>query len=530
MSPALLQLYLEQAALLAVGALVLTAAWRWSTHSPRPSLSPPRWRRACLIVMAAAALLPLATRAIPRRSMERPRPGVAADRRPARPGRLAAWTAAPLSMPAPQYRWRFSSSDQAMARGLLLFVAGGTLLALARRAGQRRRLSAWLEVLPVMRRQGRVTIAVSDTATVPFAARAAGRAWVVVPADLLEDAGSLRLLLAHELQHHRQRDLQTSAVVDAVAAFFFWNPALWRWQRLLEEAQELSCDAAVVGRGRARPRDYAELLLRAAAPSARTRFLPAGVSAASGGGALLLRRRIAMLMTSDGTRASSRAWWAAAGCLVVLSAVAVAARSAVVEKKLEAADVSPLAEKLARHGVTAPVNDVVLAEVNRWVATPKERAFLREARRRLAEQRVMVDAALARHDVPSALAAVAIVESGFMNLGPKEGFQGAGVWQFIPETARHFGLHVDAARDERLDVERQTEAAARYLATLHKRFDDWPLALAGYNEGGRKVQSVIDQARTRDAWALMRSGHLGRYAATVVAAALVLEGDERLLD
>jgi hypothetical protein len=274
------------------------------------------------------------------------------------------------------------------------------------------------------------------------------------------------------------------------------------------------------------------VLLRAATLDDRHRFAPAGVSAAGGGSAAALRRRIGMLMTWDKDLAAARprgATVAGGLCVVLMAAAAVTAATAVVERTLGASEVARLAESLQRRGLAAPVNDLLLAEVNRWTATSKERAFLRDARRRLAAQRTMVEAALARHDVPAALAAVAVVESGFVNLEPKAGIQGAGVWQFIPDTARSFGLRVDAERDERLDVERQTDAAARYLAALHKRFDDWPLALAGYSEGGRKIETAIGQAGTRDAWELMRTGRIGRYAATVMAAAVVLEGDETLL-
>jgi len=526
--PLLLQIYIEQSALLAAGAMLFRAAWAWTSRRPRAA-GPRGWRDAGLGVVAAAIILPIATRVVPRgEEAGRPRrsgaPVVSSPAASAPPGH-APWRRSSL----PAYRLLLSSSQETAAEALLGLAAAGAALCLWMTGRRRRALRMALSALPVVRRRGRVTIAACDETPVPYAARVGGRAWVVVPTDRLDDAAGLRVLIAHELQHHRQRDLHVLAAVDHLRAAFFWNPAASAWARLMDELQEMACDAAVVGRGRARAREYAELLLAAARLDGRPRFVPRGATAVSGRSATVLTRRIAMVMAHGGSGRGTRGWVAGAACVALLAGGALVARSAVLATTVESSEVSRLTAKLGAAGLVVPVNDVVLAEVNRWLAAPKERAFLKESRRRLQEQRTMVDAAFARHQVPTALTAVAIVESGFRNLEQKPGFHGAGVWQFIPDTARQFGLVVEGTRDERLDVEKQTEAAARLLAELHRDLGDWPLALAAYSEGGRRVSTVIAEAKTRDAWELMRSGRLGRYAATVVAAALVLE-DERLLE
>ncbi len=92
--------------------------------------------------------------------------------------------------------------------------------------------------------------------------------------------------------------------------------------------------------------------------------------------------------------------------------------------------------------------------------------------------------------LPLELLAVPLVESGFnpSAMSPK----GArGLWQLMPETARRFGLRVDALLDERTDPLRSTVAAISYLKELYGSLGNWPLALAAYNAGFGKVAEAM---------------------------------------
>jgi membrane-bound lytic murein transglycosylase D len=72
------------------------------------------------------------------------------------------------------------------------------------------------------------------------------------------------------------------------------------------------------------------------------------------------------------------------------------------------------------------------------------------------------------------------------------------------DTARRFGLTVNSEIDDRLDVQKSTRAAARYLRTLHVQFDNWSLALAAYNAGEMVVRSAVLRNGSKDFTLLSR--------------------------
>ena len=98
--------------------------------------------------------------------------------------------------------------------------------------------------------------------------------------------------------------------------------------------------------------------------------------------------------------------------------------------------------------------------------------------------------------VPVELLLVGLVESGYEPAAVSPA-QAVGMWQFVPKTARRFGLLSDEG-DFRSDVLRSTRAAARYLRSLLDQFEDWQLALAAYNAGEDRVAEAIRQAGSRD--------------------------------
>lgn len=102
----------------------------------------------------------------------------------------------------------------------------------------------------------------------------------------------------------------------------------------------------------------------------------------------------------------------------------------------------------------------------------------------------MIISILIKHNLPIELAFIPAVESGYLN-GVKSAKGAAGIWQFVPHTARAFGLVVNKYVDERFDPIKSTYAAAKYLKYLYSIFGDWKLVLASYNAGHSKVITKV---------------------------------------
>lgn len=89
---------------------------------------------------------------------------------------------------------------------------------------------------------------------------------------------------------------------------------------------------------------------------------------------------------------------------------------------------------------------------------------------------------LEQNGLPKDLVYLAMIESGFNNRAVS--IDGAvGTWQFMPYTARQYGLIINDWVDERRDPIKATYAAARYLTDLYTQFGSWHLAAGAYNCG-----------------------------------------------
>ena len=113
----------------------------------------------------------------------------------------------------------------------------------------------------------------------------------------------------------------------------------------------------------------------------------------------------------------------------------------------------------------------------------------------------LMDVILTQHGLPRELKYLAVIES-YLKTNAVSWAGAVGPWQFMPSTARRFGLRVSQYIDERTDYYKSTHAAARYLTELFSIYNDWLLVIAAYNGGPGNVNSAIRRSSSRDFWTL----------------------------
>jgi len=118
--------------------------------------------------------------------------------------------------------------------------------------------------------------------------------------------------------------------------------------------------------------------------------------------------------------------------------------------------------------------------------------------------------------IPPDMLSLAFVESGFNPhaISPNDA---VGIWQLVDSTARRYNIRITPWVDERRDPDKSTQAAARYLADLYRRFKSWPLVLAAYNAGPGLVQRAMREQQTDDVWSLQLPAETQRLVANTLA-------------
>jgi membrane-bound lytic murein transglycosylase D len=134
------------------------------------------------------------------------------------------------------------------------------------------------------------------------------------------------------------------------------------------------------------------------------------------------------------------------------------------------------------------------ARVDSWIklfsTDPKVKSRFALWLDRKSEYEPMISTKLAERDMPQDLIYLAMIESGF-NPKAQSPAKAGGLWQFISETGKRYGLTVNKKVDERNQPEKATEAALSYLSDLHDRFGSWYLAAAAYNTGENRVGRIM---------------------------------------
>lgn len=386
----------------------------------------------------------------------------------------------------------------------------------------------------LFRKIGRVHIVFSENIRVPFSCKSFLRSWVVLPINFSEDPVQMKISILHEIQHHRQNDTQWIYFFQAMKALAGVNPALHQWFKIIFEIQEFKVDEALIDQGKVKRQEYARCLIEVAESVSQIEkplvcatglaFLPTRQE---------LTRRIEFMYKKNKTSRIALALMATL-ILTSMTAVALTTSKAIDSRYISMSDAQKMAN-FARTNSQFPItlNQEVLNQLNRYLGTGEGRDFLKESLIRMKAYQPMIEAKLTEYNAPLELLAVGIAESGFQNLpGSANKFSGAaGIWQFVVPTARVFGLRVDKTVDERLHVEKETDAAIRYLLSNKLMFNNsWELALLAYNAGEKAVRAQIDKSNSYDAWTLLKDGLKTDqdYLAKIMAVILIMKNPNSL--
>jgi len=128
----------------------------------------------------------------------------------------------------------------------------------------------------------------------------------------------------------------------------------------------------------------------------------------------------------------------------------------------------------------------------------------------------IIEPILRLYGIPEDFKYIPLLESGFDN-SVVSGRGAAGFWQFMPQTARDYGLKVNRGRDDRLNTRKATIAACKYIKELYEEFDSWTLAAAAYNCGSPRVQHAITRKNKGNYFLMSLNRETSSYVYKLVA-------------
>jgi len=155
-----------------------------------------------------------------------------------------------------------------------------------------------------------------------------------------------------------------------------------------------------------------------------------------------------------------------------------------------------------KHGYHEMQTDELQAKANKWFP--------------------VIEPILRLYGIPEDFKYIPLLESGFKNHA-RSPRGAAGIWQFMPGTAREFGLKVGHGKDERLNTRKSTIAACKYLKELYNEFDSWTLAAAAFNAGSIRVQKAINHKNKGNYFYMRLNRETGAYVYKLVAMKEVID-------
>jgi hypothetical protein len=136
-----------------------------------------------------------------------------------------------------------------------------------------------------------------------------------------------------------------------------------------------------------------------------------------------------------------------------------------------------------------------------------------------------IEKILKDQNVPEDFKYLAVIESNLSEVSSPVGAN--GFWQFMPFTAKEYGLEMNDEVDERMNLTKSTHAACAFIKNAHKIFGDWVNACASYNRGIGGVQSDMKWQKTEHYFDTDMNNETGRYVFRIMAMKLIMENPKR---
>ncbi|TKC12107.1 lytic transglycosylase domain-containing protein [Pedobacter polaris] len=145
--------------------------------------------------------------------------------------------------------------------------------------------------------------------------------------------------------------------------------------------------------------------------------------------------------------------------------------------------------------------------------------------RKAAEWFPIIEPILAAYGIPNDFKYMPLVESGLQSGTSPKG--AAGFWQFMPGTARMYGLKVNSKMDERKNLRKSTIAACKYIKELYGIFDSWTLVAAAYNVGDVHMKRQINKQNQDNYFKMKLNRETGGYVYKLISMKEILENPTR---
>lgn len=137
----------------------------------------------------------------------------------------------------------------------------------------------------------------------------------------------------------------------------------------------------------------------------------------------------------------------------------------------------------------------------------------------------IIEPILKEYGIPEDFKYTAVAESDFRNATSPAGAR--GIWQLMQGSARDHGLEVNDYVDERLHLEKATQAACQHLKDYYSKFGSWTLAAAAYNMGAGALEKELEKQGVRSYYDLNLSEESNRYVLRLVAIKYVLKNPQQ---